>query len=116
MATKKKVATKVVPKKTANIKKAEPAKKAANPVSSVAASKSLSKNGTKSAEKVVTVPVASTRKVIHPAAKASQKHVPKKATKPAPKNAIPLKTEQVKKEISSRSLCVFNYQYFNRTY
>jgi len=96
MAPKKKVATKIVPKKIASSKKAEPAKKAGKAVLSTGASKALSRNGTKPAEKVIAAPVVSSRKVINAKGKNSEKHVPQKATKPATKDAVQPKSEQVK--------------------
>jgi RNA polymerase-binding transcription factor DksA len=82
MATKKKVATKVANKKAANIKKGEPAKKAAIPVSSIAASKSLVKNIAKPAEKKIAATVS--------------KKVASVTPEKVSKTAIPPKTEQVK--------------------
>ncbi len=95
MATKKKVATKVVHKKAAHTKKVEPAKKTAKPVSNLATSKPLLKSIGKPFEKKVIASETSSKKVPLPVVKQTEKPV-EKVSGSVSKNANPPKTEQEK--------------------
>jgi RNA polymerase-binding transcription factor DksA len=96
MATKKKVATKIAGKKAANIKKVEPAKKAVKPAPQIAASKPLSKNGAKPADKKIVTPPPAYKKLASPVIKHTEKPAQEKTSKTVSKAAPNPIKEQVK--------------------